>query len=104
MNEFFAGIFAKVRAFFRKGSPFQVIIEEALKNIFTMASATALDLLASVAAQKVAQLNGEPTLSNDEKRQLAFNALQTAAIREGLKVSTSLINLVLETAVNAAKK
>lgn len=104
MNAFFTNLKLKLKAFFGRGSAFQAIVETALQNIFRVASATALDLLAAVAAQKVAELNGAPSLSNDEKRQQALNALQTAAIKEGLQVSQSLLNLILETAVNAAKK
>ena len=39
------------------------------------------------------------TLTNDEKRKAAFNAIKAEAISRGISVSTSLLNTLVELAV-----
>lgn len=98
-------LFLKLKNFFGSNAPqFQRLLEKSLKHILSIVTTAGLDILSQVAAQQVAELNGAKEMSNDEKRQAALNALQMAAVNEGIKVTSSLLNLVLETAVNAAKK
>ncbi len=102
MNPFFTNLFAGIKKFFGRGSKFQEILQLAVSNILNYAAPAAIDLLTSVAMAKVGEADGSG-LTNAQKRDLVVKQLQAVAIKEGITASTAMINLIVETAVNATK-
>ena len=62
-----------------------------------------LGSLKKVALETIEGLNSE-SITNDDKRRLAFNTLKEAAIKEGRALRDSLLNLAIELAVAYLKK
>ena len=102
MTKFITDIIDNIKTFFGRNSAFKTIVEKALKNILKDALPVAIDLLSAVAIQKVSQVENSG-MSNSEKRQQVLNALEAVAIKQGIQVGISVLNLILETAVNANK-
>jgi len=59
--------------------------------------------LADVAIYTVKQLSNYETLSDEEKRKQAFEAIKTEALARGKQLKDSAINLAIELAVQIVK-
>lgn len=102
MNRFFEAIKAFVSKVFGSGV-FQSVFQTAINNILTLTTTVAIDLLTSVALKEAGQLEGTG-LSGEEKRKAVLEKLKNTAITEGITVTTTTLNLILETVVNSLKK
>ena len=73
-----------------------------LESVFTAAKTEIITALKDIAIQAVieAQVTG---LSNEEKRKKAFEKIKFYAVARGIKAGDSLINLILEMAVQSIK-
>jgi hypothetical protein len=102
MNKFVLAIKTFLGKVFGSGT-FQTVFQTAISNILALTTASAIDLLTQVALKEAGQLEGTG-LSSDEKRKAVLDKLKTTAITEGVTVTTTALNLILETAVNSLKK
>lgn len=78
------------------------IVKQAFSAVLAQAGTMAVDLLAAQAMNEVAKLEGSP-LPGEVKAKEARKALTAFAIKQGLTVTTSLLNYVIENAVQALK-
>lgn len=102
MNKFFEAIKAFVGKIFGS-SVFQSVFQTAISNILSLTTTVAIDMLTSVALKEAGALEGTG-LSGDEKRKAVLDKLKATAISEGVTVTTTTLNLILETVVNSLKK
>lgn len=73
-----------------------------MNQIFTRAKQEVIAALKDIALQAVIKL-ADTDLSNEDKRRQAFAEIKAYAVGRGMKVSDSLVNLVLEMSVQAIK-
>lgn len=73
-----------------------------LKEVFNHSTEIVLAALKDIAVASVTKL-ANTDLSNEEKRKAAFQEIKAYAIKEGIETRDSLINLLIECAVNAYK-
>ena len=77
-------------------------IKDFLLAVFTQAKQEAVEALKDIAVKSVLEL-AQSDLSSAEKRAEVFKRIEEYAIEKGIKVKDSMINLVLEMAVQAVK-
>jgi len=100
LKEFFVGIGAKVKAFFK--TPGGLIIRDALASAIQVAGVIGTSVLLEEAKKRVKNLDDQ-TLPNAVKAIDARDYLIGYAGRVGVNVSTSLINMLVEIAVQALR-
>jgi len=94
--------FTKIKQWFI-GSGFVAVLQTAVRNIFARVAATGVELLTEQAKIAVGEAEASG-LSSNEKKQMVLNKLEQIAITEGINAGLSVLNLIIETVVNAQKK
>lgn len=92
-------MWTKVKTFFSK---LWGTLRDFLSNVFTATTSVVVSELKGIAINTVKELSSTD-LSDDKKREQAFDAIYNYAIDEGLNVKDSVINLVIEMAVQYVK-
>lgn len=77
--------------------------EQFIKEVFIAEKPIIIAALKDVAVVAVKQVDGIDTLTNEEKRIQAFAQIANHAKAQGITVGTSMINLIIEMAVQAVK-
>ncbi len=78
------------------------IFQSFIDAVFTQASKIIVAELKEIAIEIVAEI-GSTDLSNEEKRNEAFTRIKESAKEKGLEARDSLINLIIELAVQYLK-
>ncbi len=73
-----------------------------LKEVFNNSTQIILAALTDIAVASVNKL-ASTDMSSEDKRKAAFKEIKDYAIAQGIEARDSLINLLIEMAVNAAK-
>lgn len=92
-------IFTWIKSLFSKALR---IVEAILKSVFTSAFKILMSKLQDIATESIKKLT-TTDLSNDEKRNRAFNEIKTYAIEKAISVNDSDINLIIETIFKSLK-
>lgn len=92
VKEFFVRLFNKAIRLFR----------DFIRKAFTVSSQIVIGELKDFALEVVKELDAK-RLSNEKKRQEAFERIKEEALRRGLKVRDSLIYTLIELAVQCLK-
>lgn len=77
-------------------------ISDWLADVFRGSTALALEAVKDIALDAVTQLVNTD-LTNEDKRNKAFETILIGAEQEGVKVTTGIINLAIEMAVQSLK-
>jgi len=86
----------RIKAFFVKAGS---VLKNVLKTIFVVFSKEIIDELLDFAISICGELDGKD-LSSSDKRKEAFKAIKDEATVRGMNLRDSLINLLIELAVN----
>ncbi|MDD5356432.1 MAG: phage holin, LLH family [Candidatus Omnitrophica bacterium] len=92
-------IFDWLKQFFLKALR---VVNAVLKSVFTIGFKILMAKLQDIATETITKL-ASTNLSNEEKRNQAFNEIKDYAIAKMISVNDREINLIIETIYNALK-
>lgn len=95
----------KIKSFFSSffKNPMVIKFEQFVEQVFVAEKPVIVGALKDIAVQAVTSVGSISTLTNAEKRAQAFAQIAAQAKQEGIQVGESMINLVLEMAVQSIK-
>ncbi len=95
----------KIKGFFGSffKNPMVVKFEQFMEQVFAAEKPVIVGALKDIAVEAVTSVGSLSNLTNAEKRAQAFTQIAAQAKQQGIQVGESMINLILEMAVQSIK-